>query len=294
MRKGRGRGSRTALAALALLLQTSCSFARSGESRETVAPTTSTVGDAVPTPSTSDAGPPAGGASAGEASPDVPPAAGDPTGEAPATDGEFDVVVLGPDGVPRPGVPATVTGPKSFGLTSGAGGRLRYRGPAGHYEIRIEPTCGDVIQVQTGAVGRVAVAADGVARGTLSVAWRHRFAPGAPVSYQDAEHAAHTGARGRRWPVGTPYVVQFAVVDRCSDARAPGARFPTFRFATNPEVDLEAAAPVADDRGYGYVRLTCRAPVSVVDLTATNSEAPEDAVDLFARAALDDSPPECV
>jgi len=210
--------------------------------------------------------------------------------------GEFDLSVLGDqDGRARAGIKASVTGPTAFTLTSDRDGRLRYRGPPGRYEVRIEPMCGDAIEVQTSALGRVAVAAGQTATGSLRISWRHRFAPGGPVTYEDAKNPAATAARGSRWPVGTAYVTRFAVVDRCSGKPAPSGRFSTFRFTSQPGVTVEPQQNLAADaQGYGFVRMTCTAPVDDLELVSSDAEAPHDRLDLFDRASLDDSPPSCV
>lgn len=215
--------------------------------------------------------------------------------ESDSTEGSFEVTVTGrDDGRPRSGIPATVTGPTSTSLVSDRRGILALRGAPGTYVIEIGPTCGPEIQVQTSARGTASVAPGQVARGTLGVVWRHRFAPQGPVEYQGADDASAAKETGRRWPLGVTYLVRFTVVDRCSDRPAPGAAYPTYRFASTPGVDVEAPAAPADPAGRGTVRMTCRQPVDEVTLIVSDAESDADRYDLFDRAHLGDSAPECV
>lgn len=295
-----GSPARLATAALILAAALSgCSFARSGETRSSDADPGTAVGDGVSMPSvTTDPGEPASNETGG-----MPPSTAAPSGSPPpgaaeestGSDGAFEVMVTGRDGRPRSGIRAQVTGPRSFRLSSGKGGVLAYRGPAGHYEIRIDPSCDGSLEVQTSAVGRVAVAIGQTARGSLSVAWRQRYAPAAPVSYEDEDDPGAAASRGIRWPVGETYLVRFAVIDRCSGKPAPAAPFPTWRFRAQPEVRVEPQTIAkANGSGFAFVRLTCTAAVDDIDLAATDAEAADDRVGLFDRAVFDESPPSCV
>lgn len=246
----------------------------------------------VPSPTESSA---AGAAPRSTAATMAPGSGGDAEGGAGGDKGGFDLTVVGRNGKPRAGITATVSGPASLQLTSGSDGHLRFQGAPGRYEVRIEATCGPVLEVRGGATGKVGVAADQTATGTLQIDWRHRYAPGPPVSYSDAANPGATASRGGRWPVGTPYVAKFAVLDRCTGKPAPGARFPTYWFSSQSEVKVQPQSdPIADSEGNGFVRLSCTAPVSDIELVSSDAEAPTDRLDLFDRASLDDSAPSCV
>ena len=250
------------------------------------------IGDGVvlPTASTTTAAPrqgSGGGSSASTA----------PTGETSSgAQSGFAISITGPDGRPRPGVPATITGPVGGTATSDVDGVLRFAGPAGRYVASIVPTCTDTVQVETSATGRIAVPAGEVVTGKLQVAARRRHFPGAPVTWEAQRKTAATERSGRQWQLGVTYVVKFTMRDRCaSDAVAPSAPLDGLRFVSDGplEARLQEAATARPD-GVALVAAICQAEGDEVQLFAEDQRFPEDRVDLFSRALLDDTAPNCV
>ena len=215
--------------------------------------------------------------------------------------GRLEIAVSSKDsGVPARGIDVSISGPLSRVVTSDANGLVALNVPAGRYGLRIDPGCGTEIQVETGATGSAAVPEGQTVRGALSVAWRHRYAPGGKVHFRLAQDGVSAeAASGREWKVGDPYDVTFDVLDRCAaggaGSPAPGAMFPKFTFQTPPAAHvLRPATAQANGDGKAVVRVICDSPMSEITLNVTDKEAASDTADLFDRAHLDDSPPDCV
>jgi hypothetical protein len=207
--------------------------------------------------------------------------------------GAFQVQVNGTDGKPRAGIPAKVTGPVEKTLTTDSAGMLRLLGPGGTYAVRIEPSCTNDLQIQTSATARIDVPVHQLASGTLSVAWRHRFAPSGPTKFVREDTDAEDD--GRSWKLNTPHLVTFTVVDRCSDKPVSGAKYATFGFTSAPGVVLgPPASKVSDAKGKGVVRMTCTEAVDDIELLSTDREATDDVTDLFEWSAVGGAAPSCV
>lgn len=281
-----------AAAAALLALVSSCSFARSGETRERTAVEDRQVGNGVvfPTTTVSTTPPPTGGPAGSEKA--ITAIDGSSTGEPSG----FAITILGPDGRPRPGVPAKVTGPVNGSATSDIDGVLRFPGPAGRYVASIVPTCTDTVQVQTAATGRIAVPEGEVVQGELRVAARRRHFPGGPVTWAAQNKTAATERRGRQWQLGVTYLVKFTMLDRCaSDAAAPNAPIDGLRFVTDGALEARVQeSTTARPDGTALVAAICQAEADEIQLFAEDQRYPEDRVDLFSRALLDDTAPNCV
>jgi hypothetical protein len=275
--------------ALMAVFLTACSGspARHGS---TEAPPTVKVGSGVEDPAATTAKPPSAAAAKPTASTAAPASR--------LATGRLEITVSTREtGTPAHGVDVAISGPLSRVVTSDAKGIAALDVPAGRYSLRIDPVCGPEIQVQTGATGNAAVPEGETVRGTLSVAWRHRFAPGGKVTYQLA--GGGTQGTGREWKVGDSYDVAFDVVDRCAaggaGAPAPGATFPTFTFEISPAAHVTPAATAeANGHGRAVVRVTCDRAMDEIALMVTDRDAPGDTTELFDRAHFDDSPPDCV
>ena len=290
------RWPRRGVAAIAALTVVSggCSFARSGETRESAkAPADQRVGDGVLLPSTTTevvrnpAAGPGDGADDGASTVDEGPASSGSTG--------FAIAVRGPDGRPRPGVPAAITGTISGTATSDIDGVLRFEAPAGRYVATIEPTCTDTVQVETGARATIAVPEGEVVRGELRVAARRRHFPGAPVTYEANQKTPATERSGRQWKLGVTYLVRFTMRDRCGEGVSPGASVEGLRFVSDGAVETRLQkAETAGPDGTAVVAAICQAEAEEIELFAEDGGNPTDRVDLFSRALLDDTAPNCV
>ena len=192
-------------------------------------------------------------------------------------------------------MPAKLTGTVDRELVSDRDGVVRAEVPGGRYHVRIEPGCSDQVQVQTGATADIAVPVGQVVQGELRVAARRRHFPGAPVTWAPQRRTKATEEAGRQWRLGVTYVVRFTMIDRCTGKPAPGASVEGLRFdADGPlEARLQEAATTGSD-GVGLVAAICRAEADEISLTVVDASLASDAVDLFDRALLDDTPPNCV
>lgn len=285
----------TPLLVLLALTAPSCSFSRSGETREPDAPAARSVGDGVALPGDAPA-PLAGAATDDEVAPTPAEPLGSPQpGDAPRATTGFAISVAGPDGRPRPGVPASVTGGTERTIVSDSDGLLRLATSPGRFEIRIDPGCTDTVQVETGAVGRIAVPEGEVVRGDLTVSARRRHFPGGPVTYRAQRPTAATEESGRQWKLGVAYVVRFTMIDRCTGSPAAGASVEGLHFGAGRALEVRLQeATTADAEGEAVAAAICRAEGEELELVASDRAVPDDRVDLFSRALLDDTAPSCV
>lgn len=269
-----------------------CSFSRSGETRQPEPIGTRAVGDGVALP-----GDDSGTANPTPAADETASAAGGSTPAADAATGStgFAITVRGPDGRPRPGVPATVTGGATQSIVSDVDGALRLATVAGRFEISIDPVCTDTLQVETGAVGRIAVPEGEVVRGELTVSARRRHFPEGPVSYRAQRPTAATDESGRQWKLGVTYLVSFTMVDRCGGSVAPGASVEGLHFGADRALEVRLQeATVADAEGRAVLAAICRSEGEELELVASDRRLPDDRVDLFSRALLGETAPNCV
>ena len=274
-----------------LLTTAACSTTRSGEQREpesvrvgsdqdleAIGETTTTA-----SPSSTEASPPA----AAHPSASEPPAGS-------TTSSGFEVTITNAQGLPRVGVPMQVSGPAQATLRTDDAGFVRFSGPPGRYELRVEPHCGEEVEVQTGASARIAVPEGATVRGALQVESRRRFGPAAPTSYRPERSADGSDRFGRQWPSQFVHIVSFEIEDRCTGSPAPGADFSSYAFTGPPELRIQAQAQrQADVDGKGHLRVTCTGRVDDIELFATDRIDRGDRVDLFSRAMLDDNAPSC-
>jgi hypothetical protein len=241
------------------------------------------------TTTTSSAGAAASGAVGG--------GAGSGAAESTGTDGvgstgAIDVLIESPAGRPAPRAPVRITGGKApVSATSADDGHVRATLSTGRYTLEIDPTCSDTMQVLTSGRGTLAVASGQTANGTLRVEWRHRFGPGGKTTTKAVDPGED---RGRRWQVGRHFEVRFLLVDRCNDdAPAPGGALGSFRLEPGPSLAIDRQPSAATAEGKQAVVVHCTEAADELSLTVRDAAQPEDARDLFDRAALDDSPPSC-
>jgi hypothetical protein len=218
----------------------------------------------------------------------------EPIDTVPSGSSGLSLTVASRTGVPRAGVPVRVTGPVERVLVTDATGQARLQGPAGRYEARIEPGCTDTVQVQTGASARIAVPDGEVVSGRLTVEARRRRFPGAPVTWAARQPDARTERSGRLWRIGVPYVVRYTLVDRCEGAPAPGAVVEELAFPSPFPLEVQVQDAPADATGRAALLVTCRDAGDEVELLVADPGQPDDRVDLFSRALLDDTAPSCV
>jgi hypothetical protein len=220
-----------------------------------------------------------------------------PAGSAPAatavatavpesTDGALQLRVLDHNGLARPGIPIDATGTKSLKLVSGDGGIVRTTVPAGRYSLKVVAGCTEDLDVQSGGTGQADVAVGQTTTGELRATWRHRYAPGPPTTYEATDGKPTDTGTIPHWRPDVPYEVTFGVHDRCkSDALAPGAVYPSYRFVTSANTTVLAdGGKKADGAGRGRLRASCSGR-GVINLTSADSENPsEDAFDLLVEA----------
>ena len=235
----------------------------------------------------------------GEARSDAGGSAESDSTDAAAQDGGsttgFAITVRGPDGRPRAGVPAAVSGRIQRSIVSDADGVLRLSAPGGHYEIVIEPTCTPEVQVETGASAKVAVPVGEVVRGELTVSAKRRHFPGGPVTYEAQRPTRATEEAGRQWKLGVTYLVRFTMIDRCSGTPSPGASVEGLVFETDDALEVRLQeAPTADADAKAVLAAICRSEGEELELLAADRTHPGDRVDLFSRTALDETAPSCV
>jgi hypothetical protein len=112
------------------------------------------------------------------------------------------------------------------------------------------------------------------------------------VSYAPVEP---NGVSGRRWDVGVPYAVRFAVSDRCEGRPAPNVPFDGLRASSDGPVEITLPEGLRSGRdGFAQVVVTCQAEAEEIALVIEDAADPVDRVDLFDRSLLDDTAPDCV
>lgn len=181
------------------------------------------------------------------------------------------------------GIPVSIEGPRNATVLTDEQGEVRLDQP-GIYHAAVATGCHDRIEVQRGDSGRVGLAVGDTREAVLQVWWRHRYVPSRP---------AFTDTSGG-WPVDRVVGVRFDVVDRCAGSRAPGAAYPSFTFATTPNLVIDASTALsADADGYGWVKLRC-VETGEVTLEARDSRNPSDRLDLLAGMLDAGGRPRCV
>jgi hypothetical protein len=181
------------------------------------------------------------------------------------------------------GIPVVIAGPKDATVVSGRDGIVRFSGPPGFYTVKVKEGCQDSVVVQDGGSGKLGLVEGQTLKGELEVIWLHRYGPSGPV----------TTDAGSRWTVGKNVVVTYDVHDRCSDDRAPKARYPTYVFDTSKNLRvIGTPALVADADGQGKLTLRC-ASNGDVKLVARDTANPSETLDLIALAIGYDGVPRC-
>lgn len=287
-------GRTIAVLAGASLALSGCSFARSGSTRQDEAVASRQVGDGALLTTTSAAPGAAETPSPGAPTRREPTASPDSSAGAVGAAAGFTIEVVSTNGTPRPGVPAQVSGPVSATVASDPRGRIRFTGPAGRYEVRIEPGCTADIQVQTAASARIAVPEGEIVDGRLTVEARRRRFPGGPVTWEARTKTAQTERSGRLWRVGTPYLVRFTLLDRCAGAPAPGGVVGELGFPSPFPLEVQVQDAPSDGAARAALLVTCRDAGDEVELVVADPQQPDDRLDLFSRATLDDTAPSCV
>lgn len=182
------------------------------------------------------------------------------------------------------GIPIRFVGPVERTVLSDATGVVKIYDRPGDYQMTVSKGCYSTLLITGGVFGTVHMYEGQTKAATLKVIWRHRFAPSAPASVD---------ASGD-WVVGKRITLRFGVQDRCKEAFAPRAAYPTFVFQPGRNMALVGAPRlVADATGYGSVVVKCTAPGDPQLVVRDSRNAP-DRVDLAAAAIGYGGKPHCV
>jgi len=179
------------------------------------------------------------------------------------------------------GIPVRVSGAVNAVELSDANGEMEFF-QAGTYRFDVVSGCGASVIVFGGG-SATAGAVDGrTQQGSLDVDWQHRITPAPPVFSNPSPP----------WPIGKDVTVQFDSLDRCTQKFAPNAPYPTFTFATSPNLRV-STPPVlrSNAKSQGFVTVRCAAK-GAVTLVAFDTANPKDNFNV-ARESSDYSPPSC-
>jgi hypothetical protein len=181
------------------------------------------------------------------------------------------------------GIPARFDGPAHLSVQTDATGDITLRGREGTYSVHIDKGCHPAVVISQGVVGTVHLLAGAPPDATVHVTWRHRFAPSG-VSSSDA---------AGDWTVGTDVHIRYDIVDRCANALAPNARYPTFAFRPSANVRVVGAPrTTADGSGRGSVTARCTS-AGEIGLRLVDTADPPDAVDLLSESNSYSGRPRC-
>jgi hypothetical protein len=182
------------------------------------------------------------------------------------------------------GIPVRFDGPIKSTILTDAKGEAKIFDPPGEYEMRVDRGCYPALQVVDGVYGTIHLYSGQARRASLSVNWRHRYAPSAPA----------TTDAGGDWPVGRAVQIRFGVQDRCKQALAPRADYPTFVFHAIRYIALVGTpATTSDASGYGTVTVKCTAARDP-QLVVSDARNPPDTVDLVSASIGYGGKPRCV
>lgn len=178
-------------------------------------------------------------------------------------------------------IPVNVSGPVSGVFKSNSRGELTFS-KGGVYHFVVVTGCTDVVQVFSGGTATAGLTPGQTIHGAVRVDWRHRISP-APPTFSDPAGT---------WPRNGNAAMQYSVIDRCVNKFAPNASYPTFRFATSPNLHV-VGTPVlrSNAKSRASVTVRCSAP-GAVKLVAYDSANPTDSFDLV-RESVDYGPPRC-
>lgn len=180
------------------------------------------------------------------------------------------------------GIPVQITGPEDSLVLSDGNGQVHFAGPDGFYRFQVLEGCHDAVEVLGGGYAEVGITRGQSKPGVIPVRWQHRFAPAPPIAMSSSA-----------WNVGEPVVVRFLVIDRCADAAAPDAPYPSYRFQTSANLVVVGEPElVSDGEGHGRVTVRCESE-GATQLVVTDERNPTDSLDLLREAVTFGPPPSC-
>lgn len=158
-------------------------------------------------------------------------------------------------------------------LTSGPGGSLILKRPAGIYHVTIPAGCAGRREINEGrADDRFGVTEGGDQRVNLQVKTRRRYVGGSPLR----------GSVNTPWPVGSRVTVSMLLYDRCKDVDAPNTRFDDLRWRGSSNLKVASTGSMrSDGRSIATVVVRCTAKGDA-SLFLQDKESPKDRIDLLS------------
>jgi hypothetical protein len=179
------------------------------------------------------------------------------------------------------GIPVQVSGPMNGVIATNGKGEIELF-DHGTYHFAVVQGCSPSVEVFSGGSGTAGVVDGRTQHGALRVDWQHRFAPAPPVFSNPMAP----------WPVGKDVSVSFTVLDRCLQRFAPNVVYPTWRFATSPNLKLVFTPTLKSNaKSQGFVTVRCLSK-GAVTLVAIDNANPKDTFNI-ARESSDYRLPSC-
>lgn len=206
----------------------------------------------------------------------------DPTASQRA-DGKLIVTLRDQNELSPAGIPVRFTGPKTVEVVTNRNGEAIFEGSAGQYVAEVLAGCTQDVIVRYGGRGTAGVIAGQTTRGRLGVDWLHRIGPGNGAYPSKIPY----------WPLGETIKLDYDVVDRCDEVKAPESPFPSFIFVPSSNLEVvERPVLRSNANALATVLLRCVSG-GVVSVILRDSTNVTDQVDLasyifFAASGGDD------
>lgn len=198
-----------------------------------------------------------------------------------------ELVVVDPNGVPRPGILVRMEGTAGpVDAASGRDGVVRRSLAAGTYRVHAPEGCSGQLRVLRSSTAEMDVAEGTTTSGRLVVEVTPRYEVAGPVTYD--------GDAG--WRVGEMHHVRFRLVDPCGGEVPSLQRYDAVRFVVGPGVEVTAPlSPAPPVDGRVDVGLRCVEADVDVELGMEDALDPRRRAEILSGSLMDEQrPPFCL